>query len=271
MKWIVLYNQRFNIVNQNMNKKINFYSVIIGTEILNGRRKDAHFSFLNKELLNRGWEHKASFIIEDDPELILNIFNLIKSDENSVMFCFGGIGATPDDFTRVVAAKAFTNGNMEFHEDAKQRIIEEFKEEAYPHRVNMAYLPLDAKLLKNIINNVAGFYLEDRFFFTPGFPSMSQSMVIEALDKLYPKNVSKYRKTITINSSENDLIDSMKRIPHHLDFSSLPKIIGNERKVVISLAGYDKDEVDFYFQIFIDFCLEFKKEYELKDIFEKSN
>ena len=49
-----------------MNKRVNFYSVIIGTELLNGRRKDAHFSFLNEELLKRGWEHKASFVIIDD-------------------------------------------------------------------------------------------------------------------------------------------------------------------------------------------------------------
>ncbi|WP_418186806.1 competence/damage-inducible protein A [Aliarcobacter lanthieri] len=252
-----------------MNKKINFYSVIIGTELLNGRRADAHFSFLNKELLNRGWEHKASFVIEDDPKLMLEIFNLIKSDKNSVMFCFGGIGATPDDFTRVVAAQAFTNMKLEYHEEAKQRIINQFKEEAYPYRINMAYLPIGAKLLKNVVNNVAGFYLEDRFFFTPGFPSMSQSMVIEALEKLYPKNIVKYRKTITINSSENDLISSMEKIPSHLDFSSLPKIIGEQRKVVLSLAGYDKDEVNIYFQIFIDFCKINKKDYELRDIFEQ--
>ena len=91
-----------------MNKKVNFYSVIIGTELLNGRRVDAHFPFLNEQLLKRGWEHKASFVIEDDPKLMFDIFNLIKADENSVMFCFGGIGATPDDYTRQTAAKAFT-------------------------------------------------------------------------------------------------------------------------------------------------------------------
>ena len=91
-----------------MKNRVNFYSVIIGTELLNGRRKDAHFAFLNQELLKRGWEHKASFVIEDDKELMLKIFNLIKSDEHSVMFCFGGIGATPDDFTRQIAADAFT-------------------------------------------------------------------------------------------------------------------------------------------------------------------
>jgi len=128
-------------------KKVNFYSVIIGTELLNGRRSDAHFSFLNNQLLQRGWEHKASFVIEDDITLMYNIFNLIKADKNAVLFCFGGIGATPDDYTREIAAKAFTNSKMEFHEIAKQKIIERFKEEAYPHRVNMSYLLCEDKLL----------------------------------------------------------------------------------------------------------------------------
>lgn len=250
-----------------MKKRVNFYSVIIGTELLNGRRKDAHFAFLNQELLKRGWEHKASFVIEDDKELMLKIFNLIKSDEHSVMFCFGGIGATPDDFTRVVASKAFTNSKLEFHEEAKKRIINQFKEEAYPHRVNMANLPINAKLLKNVVNDVAGFYLEDRFFFTPGFPSMSQSMVLEALDRHYTKsNIKKYRKTVTIVSSENDLIDTMNKIPKEIELSSLPKIIGEKRKVVISLAGYDKNEVELHFQLFVDYCFDFKKEYIFEDI-----
>ena len=250
-----------------MTTKVNFYSVIIGTELLNGRRKDAHFSFLNEQLLKRGWEHKASFVIADDTQLMLNIFNLIKSDPNSVMFCFGGIGATPDDYTREVSANAFTDGKMEFHEEAKKRIINQFGKEAYPHRINMAYLPINAKLLKNVVNNVAGFYLEDRFFFTPGFPSMSQAMVIEALDKHYTKSdIQKYRKVMTINASENDLIDTMKKIPSHIELSSLPKILGDKRKVVISLAGYDKDEVEKYFGMFVDFCVEFGKEFVLEDV-----
>ena len=256
-----------------MEKKVNFYSVIIGTELLNGRRNDAHFSFLNKQLLQRGWEQKASFVINDDPKLMFDIFNLIKSDPNSVMFCFGGIGATPDDYTREVAGKVFTNGKMEFHEEAKNRIINQFGDEAFPHRINMAYLPINAKLLTNVVNNVAGFYLEDRFFFTPGFPSMSQAMVIEALDLLYPKsNIEKYRKVMTINASENDLIDTMKKIPENIDLSSLPKILGDKRKVVISLSGYDKDEVEKYFKLFVDYCLEFEKEFVFEDVsFDKGN
>jgi molybdopterin-biosynthesis enzyme MoeA-like protein len=232
---------------------MNFYSVIIGTELLNGRRKDAHFKFLNDELLKRGWEQKASFVIVDDPKFMKKIFQFIKNDPKSVMFSFGGIGATPDDYTRQVASEVFTNGKMELNKGAKKAILEQFGDEAYPHRINMAKLPLDASLLKNIVTNVPGFYLEDRFFFTPGFPSMSQNMIIQALDKLYPKNKKKYRLTLRAFCGENLLIDTMKTIPSNIDMSSLPQINGDKRNVDISIASYDKDETKKYFDKFVDF------------------
>jgi len=250
-----------------MKKEVNFYSVIIGTELLNGRRKDAHFAFLNEQLLKRGWRHKASFVIEDDTRLMENIYKLIKADKNSVMFSYGGIGATPDDYTREVAAKVFTNGKMEYNKKSKELIIDQFGDEAYPHRVNMAYLPIDAKLLKNVVNNVPGFYLEDRFFFTPGFPSMSKAMVMEALDKFYLKNsLQKYRKSLTAFCGENDLIDIMKIVPKELELSSLPKIIEDKRMVVLSLNGENEKLVDQYFTKFLNYLKENSIEYLLKDI-----
>lgn len=250
-----------------MNKEVNFYSVIIGTELLNGRRKDAHFAFLNEQLLKRGWRHKASFVIEDDTSLMEKIYRLIQSDENSVMFSYGGIGSTPDDYTREVAARAFTNGKMAYNEESKRLIENQFGDEAYPHRIHMANLPVGAKLLTNVVNNVPGFYLEDRFFFTPGFPSMSQAMVIESLDKYYNKNeITKFRKTLTAQCSENDLIDIMKILPNEIEFSSLPKIIDEKRMVVISLNGEDELLVDNYFQKFVDFLEKNSIDYILKDI-----
>lgn len=249
-----------------MLKKPNFYSVIIGTELLNGRRKDAHFAFLNEQLLNRGWTHKASFVIEDDTKLMENIYNLIKADENSVMFSYGGIGATPDDYTRQIAAKVFRDGEMEYHEKAQELIINQFGDEAYPHRIEMGNLPINAKLLKNVVNNVAGFYLDDRFFFTPGFPSMSQAMVIEALDKHYSKNdLVKYRKTLTAFCGENDLISLMKELPSEIELSSLPKIIDDKRQVVLSLSSLEQTLLDNSFQEFIDFCEEKNIKYILED------
>lgn len=249
-----------------MIKKPNFYSVIIGTELLNGRRKDAHFAFLNEQLLKRGWTHKASFVIEDDTELMENIYKLIKADKNSVMFSYGGIGATPDDYTRQIAAKVFSEGEMEYHEKAQELILNQFGDEAYPHRIEMGNLPINAKLLKNVVNNVAGFYLDDRFFFTPGFPSMSQAMVIEALDKHYSKNdLIKYRKTLTAFCGENDLISLMKELPSEIELSSLPKIIDDKRQVVLSLSSLEQTLLDNSFQEFIDFCEEKNIKYILED------
>ncbi|WP_424686049.1 MAG: competence/damage-inducible protein A [Halarcobacter ebronensis] len=249
-----------------MIKKPNFYSVIIGTELLNGRRKDAHFAFLNEQLLKRGWTHKASFVIEDDTKLMENIYNLIKADKNSVMFSYGGIGATPDDYTRQIAAKVFREGEMEYNEKAQELIINQFGDEAYPHRIEMGNLPINAKLLKNVVNNVAGFYLDDRFFFTPGFPSMSQAMVIEALDKHYSKNeLVKYRKTLTAFCGENDLISLMKELPSKIELSSLPKIIDDKRQVVLSLSSLEQTLLDNSFQEFIDFCEEKNIKYILED------
>ena len=245
---------------------MNFYSVIIGTELLNGRRKDAHFSFLNNELLKRGWEHKGSFVIRDQPPFMEDVYNLIKKDPDSVMFSFGGIGATPDDYTREVAAKVFTNGKMEVNQAAKKAILDQFGDEAYPHRINMANLPINSSLLKNVVTNVPGFYLEDRFFFTPGFPSMSQSMVVEALDKLYPKNNTKvYRSTLTAYCSENNLVDTMKKVPSHIDMSSLPQIDGDKRATVISISSTVEDEMKKYFNMFIEYLSQNNIQYDLID------
>jgi molybdopterin-biosynthesis enzyme MoeA-like protein len=246
---------------------MNFYSVIIGTELLNGRRKDAHFSFLNEQLLKRGWTHKGSFVIKDEPEFIQDVFNLIKNDPKSVMFSFGGIGATPDDYTRVCSANVFTDGKMEENQGAKKDILDKFKDEAYPHRINMATLPLNAKLLKNVVTNVPGFYLEDRFFFVPGFPSMAQSMIVEALDKHYPINDTKeYRLTLSAYVSENNLVDTMKDISSDVDMSSLPIIEGDKRYTVISIGSNDENQTKKEFEKFTTYCEENNIKYILEDI-----
>ncbi len=215
---------------------LSFYAVIIGTEILNGRREDKHFDFLKKELLKRGLKFKSSFIIEDDPELIEECFSLIKKDKNSIMFSFGGIGATPDDYTRKIAADVFTNSIIEENLEAKKLIVSQFKEKAFPHRIKMALLPKGAKLLNNPINKVPGFYLEERFFFMPGFPQMAHPMATYVLEKFFPKR-NIYRFTLCIKASENDLMDIMKQIPKEVDFSSLPSIKNGIYSDTISIAS----------------------------------
>lgn len=229
----------------------NFYTCIIGTELLNGRRTDEHFLFVNKELLKRNWEQKASFIIKDEPKFIAEIFTLIKNDPDSVMFCFGGIGATPDDYTREVAANVFTDSKMHEHPEAAKLIKDKFGELAYPNRIKMAYLPVGSGLLTNIVNKIPGFYIEDRFFFVPGFPSMAQAMIVEALDKFFPQNAIKHSRTFTAYCSEENLIDVMQTLPASIEFSSLPIIDGDIRAVELYIASYISCTTDDCYEHFV--------------------
>ncbi|HZF71072.1 competence/damage-inducible protein A [Sulfuricurvum sp.] len=233
-------------------KTPHFYAVIIGTEILNGRREDKHFVFIRDALLQRGHTLFSSFIIKDDPVLIHNAFTMIKNDPDSVMFSFGGIGSTPDDLTRQIAADVFSDGVLLPHASFHAHIIERFGETAYPHRIHMAELPKNSGLLHNVINNMSGFYLDDRYFFMPGFPEMSHPMVEEALTRFYPESIMSYRHTLIAQTGENTLIDVMHRLDSCVDFSSLPMMNGGNPTVEISVASTDMKLSQSSFQLFID-------------------
>jgi len=232
---------------------MNFYQVIIGSEILNRRRKDKHFEFLSTELTALGEKLSASFIIEDNRQLIENVFTIIKSDPKSIMFSFGGIGSTPDDLTREIAAKVFTGKPLTTHQEAKKRILEQFGDDAYPHRIHMAELPENADLLDNPVNNVPGFSLENRFFFVPGFPQMAHPMIKQALSKILHETKPVCRKTFTALVSENDLIEMMQKVPKEIELSSLPAFCGDKRIAVISLCSKDSALVEVWYEKFIEF------------------
>jgi molybdopterin-biosynthesis enzyme MoeA-like protein len=236
-----------------MNKP-NFYSVIIGTELLNGRRSDQHFNFLNQALLKRGWSQKASFVIDDEASFIESVFNLIKSDPNAVLFSFGGIGSTPDDCTRAVAAKVFDDGELSLHPEAVKRIIETLGDRADTLRLEMGNFPKKADLLDNIVNNIPGFSLQNRYFFMPGFPTMSHPMVESILTTHFTSTTAKYRRTLAINASEGTFLELMMRIPKEIEFSSLPHINNSKKEVEISFASFNENEVDYWIKNFMTDC-----------------
>ncbi len=229
---------------------MNFYAVIIGTEILNGRRVDKHFAFLQAELQKYGHELFASFVIKDDKELMRRTYRMIKEDSNAVMFSFGGIGSTPDDLTREIAAEIFRDSKVVTNERFRRDIIAKFGDEAYPHRIHMADLPPNAALLKNPINNMSGFSLDEKYFFVPGFPSMAHPMLQEAIQKHFSDTKKSYRYTLKAKTSENTLISVMQKVPAHIELSSLPIFIDNKPNVELSLSGENKEDVLHYFKLF---------------------
>lgn len=231
---------------------MNFYAIIIGTEILNGRRDDQHFQFLKNELAKYGHEIFASFIIKDDKELIKKTFEFVKNDEKSILFSFGGIGSTPDDLTREIASEVFRNSPLVVHAKFLQDIIERFGDKAYPHRIHMADLPPSSELVYNPINNMSGFSLDSRFFFTPGFPSMSHPMLTSVIQQYFSVARQTYRKTLLADTSEETLITLMQKLPSSVELSCLPMFVDEKAKVELSLSATELEEVEKYFSLFVD-------------------
>lgn len=228
-----------------------FFTLIIGTEILNRRRKDAHFDFVTKTLAAKGHKLTASFIIEDDPALIVQTIKFIASQSSPILFSFGGIGSTPDDYTRKCAAIALKDGELPLHEEAKKIIEEKLGDNAYPHSIKMAQLPRGAQLLDNPVNKIPAFSLDERYYFMPGFPEMSHPMVTEILNKLIPHKRTYYRHTLTALCKESLLIEVMEKMPEEVEFSSLPKLHSDGWRVSISVASYDQSLAQNSFAMYV--------------------
>ena len=246
-------------------KPINFFVLIIGTEILNRRRVDAHFDFVTKSLMQKGYKLSGSFIIEDDPALIVQTIKFIASQSNPILFSFGGIGSTPDDYTRKCASIALKDGELPIHKEAKETIEDKLGKSAYPHAIRMAELPKGAKLLDNPVNKMPAFSLDDRYYFMPGFPEMSHPMVDEILKRLIPNEKVYYRHTLTALCKENELIEVMEKMPKEVEFSSLPKLYSDGWRVSISVASHDEVLAEKSFNMYIDLLKRKNIYYSLED------
>jgi molybdopterin-biosynthesis enzyme MoeA-like protein len=85
---------------------MNFGLIIIGDEILSGKREDKHLPKVIELLAARGLSLSWARYVGDDPQRITadlkDAFDAAATDGNLVLSC-GGIGATPDDHTRQCA------------------------------------------------------------------------------------------------------------------------------------------------------------------------
>jgi molybdopterin-biosynthesis enzyme MoeA-like protein len=181
---------------------------IIGDEILSGKRQDAHLSKAIEILKSRGLQLSWAEYLADDPARLVASFKRSLATDD-IVFSFGGIGATPDDFTRQAAAKAF-DVEIERHAGAVAEIEAQFGEAAYPKRVLMADFPKGANLIPNPVNRVAGFSVGQHYFM-PGFPQMSHPMMEWVLDThyahLFHKNVIIELSILVMDAGESNLLE----------------------------------------------------------------
>lgn len=195
--------------------KVGIY--IIGDEILSGKRQDKHLSKVIELLSARGLQLSWAHYLGDVPEKITSMLkeSMAHSQQHGdIVFSFGGIGATPDDYTRQSAAEA-AGVPIERHAGAVALIEAQYGESAYPKRVLMADFPKGCDLIPNPINRVAGFSIHHHYF-VPGFPEMAHPMVEWVLDTHYSHlfHQQDYLESsiVVTEAGESDLIDLM----HHM-------------------------------------------------------
>jgi len=189
-----------------------FGVLVIGDEILSGKRRDKHFTHVIETLRTRGLSVAWYRVASDDPQALYE--SLCQSQQGDVpVFCFGGIGATPDDNTRQAAARAFGR-ELQVHAGALALIETQFGTAARPNRVRMAELPQGAVLIPNPVNRIAGFTLHEHHFF-PGFPSMAWPRLDWVLGHYYPPcegNALQERSLRVLGVPESELLPLMETL-----------------------------------------------------------
>ncbi|MDB1145111.1 MAG: molybdopterin-binding protein [Alcaligenaceae bacterium] len=165
---------------------------IIGDEILSGHRQDKHLSKVVDMLTTRGYKLSWVKFLPDDEGMIARELRG-SFERQDVVFSCGGIGSTPDDLTRQSCARALGVSLVEHQEGARilhkkftnmladQGKTFDLSRPENKQRMQMIYLPPDAKLIPNAFNQVPGFYIHDHYF-VPGFPEMAWPMLEWVLD-----------------------------------------------------------------------------------------
>lgn len=224
-----------------------FGAIIIGDEIMSGKRQDKHMARAITLLGERGLELAWCQYLGDDPDLITATLRRTFAGED-VVFSFGGIGATPDDHTRACAARA-GGVALKLHPDAEVEIRARFAADpkgVTPQRLAMGEFPLGADVIPNPYNRMPGFAFR-RHYFLPGFPQMAWPMLEWILDAHYrhlfdPGQIQE-SAIIVRGAGESQLIELMNRcLAEHprVKVFSLPRL-GPDRHIEMGVRGNRND------------------------------
>ena len=224
---------------------MNFGALIIGDEILSGKRVDQHFDKIKQLLATRGLRLSwVEYLGDERPRITATLKRTLAAGE--VVFSFGGIGNTPDDHTRQAAADAL-GVDIVLHPEAEREIRARFGDEANEHRLSLGNFPRGVDAIPNPFNRIPGFRVCDHHFL-PGFPQMAHPMAEWALDTFYShlfhRNpmVDKAFLLTGPKAYESALLDLMERVVDDypdLRLFSLPSIgeDGQRRHLELGVEG----------------------------------
>jgi len=243
----------------------NFGLIIVGDEILSGKRQDKHMAkviaLLGARGLGLAW---ARYAADDRQQITSTLQQAIASGD--IVFCCGGIGATPDDHTRQSAAAALGRP-LVLHPEAelliRARMQDVAREQGMPyepdrpdnlHRLNMGTFPAGAAIIANPYNKIPGFSIGD-LHFVPGFPVMAHPMIEALLDgpyrPLHGSHVQTERSVIVMGAMEAALTPLMEAIEARfagIKVFSLPSVDHPSwgRHIELGVKGRPDDTVPAY-------------------------
>jgi len=203
-----------------------FGLIVIGDEILSGRREDKHMRKVIELLAARGLALDWAEYVGDTRERITATLRRTFAGPD-IVFCTGGIGATPDDHTRQCAAAAL-GVELALHPQAREQIALRIAETAgddpvkadlstaeNQHRFKMGEFPVGARIIPNSYNRIPGFSVGDHHFM-PGFPVMAWPMVEWVLDHdythLFHLDAEHSRAFYVFEAPESTLTPLMERV-----------------------------------------------------------
>ncbi|MGJ7494161.1 competence/damage-inducible protein A [Variovorax sp. RT4R15] len=215
--------------------------LIVGDEILSGKRLDKHMPKVIEMLAARGLSLDWAEYVGDEPARITAALKR-AFDSGDIVFSTGGIGATPDDHTRQCAAAAL-GVPLALHPEAelliRERMQDTAREQGVPyeadrpdnvHRLNMGVFPQGATIIRNPYNKIPGFSVGD-VHFVPGFPVMAWPMIEAVLDTrytdLFAHGQSAEKSVIVYGAMEatlTPLMEAVERTHPGVKVFSLPSV-----------------------------------------------
>jgi molybdopterin-biosynthesis enzyme MoeA-like protein len=218
-----------------------FGLLVVGDEILSGKRIDKHMPKVIELLAARGLQLAWAEYVGDAPARITGALARAFAS-GDIVFSTGGIGATPDDHTRQCAAAAL-GVPLGLHPEAEALIRERMQDTAREqgtvyepdrpdnvHRLNMGVFPLGANIIRNPYNKIPGFSVGD-VHFVPGFPVMAWPMIESVLDERYAHLFARgqaIEKSVivygTMEATLTPLMEAIERAHPGIKVFSLPSV-----------------------------------------------
>lgn len=211
-------------------------AIIIGDEIMRGKRQDKHLAKLIELMSTRGLHLSwVQYLGDERPRLAETLRRTLASGD--AVFSCGGIGVTPDDHTRQAAAAA-AGVPLELNPDAEREIrarMAETGQPVTPARLELGAVPQGSRIIPNPFNRIPGFSYRDHHFL-PGFPQMAWPMAEWVLDTYYAddfrQNAEVEAAMLVWDGMEGAMLDLMRQT--EADFPGI---------VVFSLPSFGSETV----------------------------